>query len=142
MPDRLSALLDAARRVQESIAPGGAPGVVTLTDAAGNVLFTARVPAPPAAPPSRWVFSPDSFATFDGRTVPVRGQPLYLLELMAAVDHPLTTGQLKAAWHGYEVTDATVRWTIGELRKQLAVLFPHVPEPIASGPDGYRLTIR
>lgn len=90
-----------------------------------------------------WDFA-DGRARFDGTLVPIVGQKLAVLKVLAEARRPLAVDDLKAAW-GDEVSDENVRWTVGELRKLLQKEFPDWTgaDPISGKKgEGYELVIR
>ncbi len=90
-----------------------------------------------------WDFT-GSIPRHEGKPVQITGRKLDVLKLLAASSQAMTVEQLRAAWDDYDIAEQTVRWTVGELKKSLAELFPGLAEPVSNDGDGsgYRLLIR
>lgn len=144
--DPLHALQAAARSYGQHVLPGVQIERVIVVAAGGVKIASVAVPlcGPPAIVPvaaEGWDFAPGE-TRFDGVLIPIHGQKLALLKVLAEADGPLTVEQLKVAWLDGIAEDGTIRWTLGELRKALKLLFPGLDDPITSGPEGYSLALR
>lgn len=157
--DAILELQAAARRVARHIAPGCyaarvvildhngrellgmavPPGEDATTATASTLIVQARQPEPPAA---GWSFN-HTRAFYDGKPLEIHGQKLKVLRAFVQSAEPLTVEALrKHAWEDVRTEEATVRWTVGELRKSLRAYFPDLEDPIPNGIDGYALQIR
>src|SRR6185503_7916522 len=135
----------AARAYGKHVFPGVQIERVIVIAAGGVRIASVAVPLcgesspPPVA--DGWDFS-EPMPRYGGVVVPIKGQRLSLLKLLAEAPGPLTVEQLKAAWEDGIAEEGTVRWTILKLKEALKSLFPQVAEPITNGEGGYSLALR
>jgi hypothetical protein len=149
--DPIHHLQTAARRAGQHIAPHRPIAKVRLEDFQGLEVASLSVPSgadeipetvpEPLAVPG-WDFT-GAVPRFDGTLVPISGQKLRLLRVLAESEGPLPVDELRRkAWKDPRTVDVTIRWTIGKLGDVLREAFPGLETPITNGIDGYSLALR
>lgn len=152
MLDLLITLQEAARAYGRLVNPGAIAAEVRIRFHDGSkaslpvpIMATTPVPAKvyaPTLPESGWSFF-NNRPFYDGKPIDITGQKLRLLRVIAEAEGPLSVDDLRAkAWRDSRTEEVTIRWSVGELRKELRKLFDFEDDPIPNGPDGYTLALK